>query len=342
MVAALTLAGCGTSASAASEDQASPQQPRLSEQAFIASDGARLPVSRWQPEGEPRGIVLALHGFTEHGGVFYALGPWLAAAGYTVLAIDQRGFGDTARRGWWAGRERMIADVRGLYRILDARARERPVYLLGHSMGAAVAALAVTGDGAVQPAGSVLIAPAFRSWSTLPWPQRIGLNIAATVAPGLRPNQSTGRTLAQIQVTDDPKVRHIQARDQTILSEVRFDMLAGVMDLMTAARRRVDALPPRTLLQFAGRDDMVPPRATCGVLDRLARREPPRPRVALYPEGYHFLTRDRQRPRTIADIEAWLADPSAPLPSGDEHTPGQARARLCPAQPEADPPSPAR
>lgn len=328
---ALGLAGCGANLEGRAGNPSGGSGPRLTDEAFIANDGRRLPLTRWRPAGEPRARVIALHGFTEHGRIFYALGPSLAAAGFEVIAPDQRGFGRTASRGHWAGQARMVRDIRGLHRRLQRRHPERPIHLLGHSMGAAVATLATTGAGAIDPASTTLIAPAFRSWDTLPWIQRIGLKISATLLPGFRPNQSTGRALAQIQVTDDPRIMRIQAHDEHILREVRFDMLAGVMDLMTAARGRVADLPARTLLQLAARDDMVPPRATCGVLARLGRREPPRPRVALYAEGYHFLTRDRQRPRTFADIHAWLSDARAPLPSGAEHDPTTARARLCDA-----------
>ncbi len=326
---ALGLGGCGATAQERAGEATGDRAPRLGDAAFVAADGARLPLTRWRPEGEPRATVIALHGFTEHGRIFYALGPSLAAAGLEVIAPDQRGFGATASRGQWAGQARMVADVRALYRRLRQRRPGHTLHLVGHSMGAAVATLAISGGDAIDPASTTLIAPAFRSWDTLPWIQRIGLEISATLFPGLRPNQSTGRALAQLQVTDDPRIRRIQATDERILREVRFDMLAGVMDLMTAARGRVDDLPARTLLQLAARDDMVPPRATCGVLERLAGREPPRPRIALYAEGYHFLTRDRQRPRTFADIRAWLNDSRAPLPSGAEHDPATARARLC-------------
>jgi alpha-beta hydrolase superfamily lysophospholipase len=273
--------------------------------------------------------VLALHGFTEHAGIFFTLGPHLAAAGFELVAYDQRGFGGSPERGRWAGQAAMVHDARTAYRLLRERQPERPVYLLGHSMGAAVATLAVTGDGAVRPAGTVLVAPALRSWDTLPWIQSTGLKLAAAVAPWARPNQSTGRAVANIQVTDDPTIRSLQARDAKILREVRFDMTAGVVDLMSAARARADQLPPATLALIAARDDMVPVRATCGVLQRWAGRSAPAPRVALYPEGYHFLMRDRQRGRTLADIAAWLDDARARLPSGQEHSAALAHARLC-------------
>ncbi|MDZ7748168.1 MAG: alpha/beta hydrolase [Halofilum sp. (in: g-proteobacteria)] len=57
-------------------------------------------------------------------------------------------------------RARLVADARAAVRLLRRTYPQAPVYLLGHSMGASVAMLAVTGPGAVAPAGTVLLAPA--------------------------------------------------------------------------------------------------------------------------------------------------------------------------------------
>src|SRR5947209_1387660 len=44
--------------------------PQLTDTALIMSDGARLPVRRWLPpgdrNGEPRAVILALHGFNDY------------------------------------------------------------------------------------------------------------------------------------------------------------------------------------------------------------------------------------------------------------------------------------
>ena len=126
-------------------------RPALGEDAWTAGDRTRLPVTRWRPAGRPHGVVLALHGFAEHRQMFYALAPHLAGAGYLVVAYDQRGFGETATRGHWAGRGQLVDDARTAWQLLRRRHPDIPVHLLGHSMGAAVAALAVTGQGAIEP-----------------------------------------------------------------------------------------------------------------------------------------------------------------------------------------------
>lgn len=305
-----------------------PQSPVWEGDAFVMEDGARLPATRWLPEGEPRGVVLALHGFAEYGGAFYALAPHLAAEGYAVYAHDQRGFGRTASRGLWPGQARLVADAREVFRHLHARYPGRPAYLLGHSMGAAVAMFAVTGPGAIRPAGTVLVAPAVHGWQSLPFIQRVTLRVGNALFPAARPRQRWAHGVADITVTDDPRVRRAQAWDPHYLRAIRLDMLHGVVDLMDHALERAGELPPESLILYGGRDDIVPKAAACNLLERLGAA-PAQPRLALYPEGHHYLMRDLQRDRPIQDVIAWLGAPDAPLPSGLEVGPPEARARLC-------------
>ncbi len=303
--------------------------PRLREHAWIAPDGAELPLTRWLPDGEPEGVVLALHGFAEHRGVFYALAPHLAAAGYVVYAYDQRGFGDTAARGAWPGGERLAADARAAWRLLRDRYTAAPVHLLGHSMGGAVAALATTGEGAIRPASTILVSPAVHGWQSLPWIQRIALRVSHFLAPGARPRQSWGRAFVDVQITDDPAIRYLHAHDERLLRKVRIDMVHGVVELMDTALERVPRIRAPVLIQYGERDDIIPANAACRLLRRMASADAPGVRLALYPQGYHYLTRDRQRGRTIGDIVGWLAQPGAPPASGADTEPRTAARRLC-------------
>lgn len=324
LLAALVAAGC--TGPKRPPPAAEAGDPRLGERHWITADGRTLAVTRWRGEGKPEGVVLALHGFTEHRRVFFALAPHLAAAGWHVYAYDQRGFGDTATRGRWAGEEVLVDDARTAWRLLRQRYPDTPIHLLGHSMGGAIATLAVTGDAAIAPASTILVAPAIHGWDSLPWIQRAVLRLSHFVAPGARPRQSWGRAIADIRVTDDPTIARLQARDSHILRAIRIDMIHGVVELMDSALERIDSLPPSTLILYGERDDIIPNAAACAMFARLRRNAAEIP-LRLYPRGYHYLTRDRQRPRTISDILAWLAGTDAR--TGPATTAAAAQERLC-------------
>ena len=72
---------------------------------------------------------------------FAAPGEAWAARGIATFAYDQRGFGRDAERGIWHGEAAMVDDALAALRLLQRRYPGVPVYLLGESMGGAVAAL---------------------------------------------------------------------------------------------------------------------------------------------------------------------------------------------------------
>ena len=55
--------------------------------------------------------VIGLHAFGDFRLAFSEAGPALARRGFRVHAYDQRGFGDTDRRGRWHGWRRLVRDL---------------------------------------------------------------------------------------------------------------------------------------------------------------------------------------------------------------------------------------
>ena len=61
-------------------------------------------------------VVLALHGMNDSRDAWEYPAPELAAHGVAVFAPDQRGFGDTAVRGYWPGTQALVDDARAMAR----------------------------------------------------------------------------------------------------------------------------------------------------------------------------------------------------------------------------------
>lgn len=95
--------------------------------------------------GDPsRPCVLLLHGFPEIAYSWRRVMPALAAAGYYVVAPDQRGYGRTTgadvRYDGDLRQFRMLNLVRDILGLLDALGVRRTVGIVGHDYGASVAA----------------------------------------------------------------------------------------------------------------------------------------------------------------------------------------------------------
>jgi len=137
-LALLLLLALGACAPQLQPPSAVSAAPQLLADRIVMNDGVALPLRQWQPAGQPKAVILALHGFNDYSFSFDAPAKSWAEAGIATFAYDQRGFGASPYRGLWAGEDRMIADLRTAATLLRGRYPATPLYLLGESMGGSV------------------------------------------------------------------------------------------------------------------------------------------------------------------------------------------------------------
>ncbi len=301
------------------------RDPALTGDTVIAGDGYVLPLRSWVPDGEIRAVIVALHGFNDYANAFAGPGPLWAEAGIATYAYDQRGFGETREIGIWPGTETLIADAAAAVALVRRRHPGRPVYLLGESMGGAVAmtglARAQEGGPAIAVDGVILVAPAVWARGTMPVYQRIPLWLGAHLTPWMT---LSGRGL-DITPSDNTEMLIAFSQDPLVIKETRIDTIDGLVDLMSAALDAAPALTVPALILYGDHDEIIPPRPIEAMLRRLPAN---RHVVAFYPDGFHMLLRDLNRDLPQADIAHWIANPAVPLPSGADLRGAQRRMML--------------
>lgn len=283
-------------------------------QAITASDGYRLPLRSWLPPDPPHAVIVALHGFNDYSGAFTDPGAHWASQGVAVYAYDQRGFGATQRLGVWPGTQTLVADLRTALDLIAARHPQAPLFLLGESMGGAVAVLLAAEPDMPAIDGLILVAPALYVERSVPRYQRIGLRILSVLMPGLR---LTGEGL-DLQPSDNIEVLRDMWFDPLTLKDARVDTLQGLLEMMIEAADALPAIDPPALMLFGSREQIIPQPAIIETLSPLRApwSDEPFLRLAYYSDGYHMLLRDVAAETVWADILAWMQASDAPLPSG--------------------------
>lgn len=313
----LVAALCGLAACAAPVVQspltppATFAGPSIEARAFVSFDGARLPMLRWLPEGEPWAVIVALHGMNDHKAAFHMAGPWWAERGIATYAYDQRGFGSAPGRGVWPGEALMSEDLRTIVALVRARHPDATIAVVGESMGGASAVAAFASDRPPAADRLVLLAPAVWGWSSQPLSNRAGLWIAARLM-GETAVEPPEFAVRDIRASDNTVELYRMGRDPEFITATRFDALYGLVDLMETASRDLARVRAPMAVLYGAHDQIIEMESMVSALERL----PPGARTAFYADGWHVLNRDHQAIRVFADVEAFLRSPSAPWPSG--------------------------
>lgn len=296
----MMAAGCGTGSMPFGLG-AKTGEAQLTATAFVTADRQELPLRRWLPEGPPRLVLLALHGMNDYGRTFDRPARHWAGRGIATYAYDQRGFGGASGRGRWHGEAALADDAKTAIVLLHRRYPGLPLYVIGESMGAAVAISALTQGDAPATDGVILSAPAVWPRHAMPVLQTALVSVGLALAPSLTLRSRPERSDA----TDDPEVLAEMAADSLLIRETRLDTLAGVGLLMDAAATAASRLSGRILVLYGDRDKIIPAAATETLLAGL-RAGPAVVTAIRYEQGHHLLLRDRQAGRVLADIDAWL------------------------------------
>ena len=304
------LGGCQTLPA----PQTLPHRP--AEAAFVPastqitlSDGKRAPVRLYPATAPLRGVILAFHGFGDSRDAWEVMAPPLNRAGFLIVAPDVRSFGEFPVKGNWSTTDRMITDAVEEARWCQQHWPGQPLYLMGESMGGAIALLTSTSLPAPRPDGLILLAPAIMSIGE-PWQTLLeGWNLITPQArltgahmPGH--HVATGNIRALRRMFFDPLTRH----------GTTVHALRGLTHLMSHALEAVPSVQTPTLLIWGDRDQFVPASAT----RRLIQRTPKDLfRLDELPRGYHLITRE-PHDRPAKDIISWIEQPNHFLPSGGD------------------------
>ncbi|WP_368620925.1 lysophospholipase [Paraburkholderia sp. BR13444] len=283
-------------ASAGSLNKEAPQRASIT-----TADGIELPLYRWQPNGPIRATVALLHGLAEHAGRYAAVADRLNAAGIELVAVDLRGHGHAPGRRVYVKRfDDYLLDAQAL---LDAAAQScAPLFLMGHSMGGAVAALyaieRLDASGR-RLSGLILSSPALAPGRDVPkWMLALS-QVISRVYPGFPAMKIDPALLSRLQPVvkanlNDPLVHHdaIPARTgaELLLAMARIE------------RGRAGLRMP--LLVFHGTDDKLTEPDGSRAFGEHAGS--PDKTLTLHEGSYHETMNDLDRDRVIAGLVDWI------------------------------------
>ena len=268
------------------------------QQALRTPDGETLAVYDWPlAQGDPRAVVVLVHGLGEHARRYLHVAQRLNAWGFEVRALDQYGHGaSTGARGGLPSVHRLPED---LALVIDDTRRTRPglpLVLLGHSLGGLVAASFAARSLRALDA-LVLSSPALDPG--LSGFQKLLVAALSRLAPDLR----VGNGLSLDFLSHDPAVALAYRADPLCHDRIGARLARFLADEGAVVRASAPGWRVPTLLIYAGDDRLVRPAGSSA----FAAAAPASVLSATcYPAHYHEIFNERDAQPVFDTLQHWL------------------------------------
>jgi acylglycerol lipase len=275
------------------------------EGSFTGARGLRIHWQAWEPDGPRRAAIVLAHGAAEHVGRYGHLLERVLPAGYCVHALDHRGHGRSeGQRSVIDRLGHALADLDTFVDLVRGEHPDRPLFLLGHSMGGSLA-LSYALEHQEKLDGLILSSPAAKLGTATPVERALGKLLSA-VAPSLGvldvDPDGISHDPAEVEAyRTDPLVHHGKLPARTVAELSReIETYPG----------RVEALTVPLLAIHGSGDPITPPEGSRIVHDGASSQDKT---LRMYDGLYHEMLNERaeDRARVLDDLMAWL-DERAP------------------------------
>lgn len=259
----------------------------------------RIYYQCWLPETDPRAVLLVVHGLAEHGGRYMNLVDHFLPLGYAVYAADHLGHGRSEGSRLHLERFTDYTDTLATFhQLIRGWQREKPVFLVGHSMGGLIGALYLLSRQG-ELAGAVFSGPALKPPDDIsPVTLFAGRALSALMPRlGLIQLEAEG-------VSRDPAVVKAYESDPLVC---RGKITARLGAEMIHAMGRIGAEASRIriplLILQGGADRLVDPSGAQMLHDKVASVNRT---LILYDGLYHEIFNEPEHGRVLRDVEIWL------------------------------------
>ena len=269
---------------------------------FQGEGGLQLFYQGWRPEAETKAALIIAHGLGEHSGRYANVVNHLIPRGYAIYGYDLRGHGRSpGKRGHINSWGEYRADAHAFLRMVREQQPDRPLFLMGHSLGSLIA-----------------LEYTLRDSGAAEWVQGVVSSGTALSTEGFSPlllmiSRVLSRVLPALGIKTGLDATAL-SRNPAVVQAYQDDPLVHGVGTPRMATESMAAIE-WTLGHAANWN--LPLLLLHGVADRLAPIGPSRTffdqvsiadkRMIEYPGGYHEPHNDTNHEQATADLEQWLA-----------------------------------
>ena len=266
---------------------------------FTGADEKNIYYQYWQPENEPKAVLLLVHGIGEHSGRYMNVVNRFIPNNYAVYGFDHIGHGKSeGLRVYIEKFENFTDTIKIYYDMIREWHKDIPIILIGHSMGGLISAVYLIDHqedfkGAVLSGASAIV-PANISSATI----FIG-KILANLLPkvGIVELELDG-------VCRDPAVIDAYLNDPLVYTGKTTARLAA--ELLSAMQRLKNEANKITLpiqILHGAADILVDPQGSQFLYDWISSSDKT---IKFYDGLYHEIFNEPEKDQVLDDVSNWI------------------------------------
>lgn len=266
---------------------------------FTVPSGLTLFEHWWRPKNDARANVVLVHGLKDHGGRYDHVGEWFARRGYAIYAPDLRGHGKSdGERFYVDSFDEYMDDLDVFVGRIRKREPDRPVFLLGHSMGGAVASRFVL-EREPDLRGLILSAPALEPNENVS-PVLIWLSgFISRFFPRAPVTKVDVKALSHLPEVIEAARKDPLSNDRPAPARTGYEILQA----MRRIREKAHEITLPVLLMHGTEDHLTNPRGSERLFELAGSQDK---ELKLYEGLYHEILNEEEWGRVLGDIAEWL------------------------------------
>lgn len=261
-----------------------------------------VPCFNWQDANiPPKAVILCLHGLGLHGGAFKGFGEQMARQGIATYALDMRGFGRWNDKGETSllSFPDCLGDVEAKIAEIERLLPGLPIFLLGESLGGAVAIHYAAQNQTSSVKGLILSAPARLDTNHHRELMRVTWRIIC--------ERKTALCIEEHILRYAPNV--VQFRNGEIPVRWQFSVgeLLHTVKFLVASYKMVDRITSQSVLIVQGHaDPLITTKTTMDIFERIATRDK---RLVILGDAEHLIFQlPIVTPSAVAMVRDWIEE----------------------------------
>jgi acylglycerol lipase len=267
---------------------------------FEGVHGTRIYHQCWLPDGEPKAVLMIVHGLGEHSGRYLNVVNHFVPMGFAVYGMDHPGHGKSDGTRKYVDRfEDFIDNVKLYFGRIQGWQGDKPIFLVGHSMGGLIGAVYLL-DHQAGLTGAILSGPSVKvPGNVSPVTVFIGKALDA-----LMPKLGLLKTAPE-GVSRDPAVVQAYIDDPLVhKGKTTVRLAAEMLKAMQRVSSDAGKITLPILILQGGADWIVDPSGAKMLYDLVSSADK---EIKLYDGLYHEVYNEPEHPKVLQDVEQWIA-----------------------------------